>query len=85
MSSSTTSVFPALIGDLLVAACKTVAAVWTGSAAMMSEAIHSFVDTTSFQHNPHDHGPEKEHSGSHVGPGPETVDQLVKNRLDAAK
>src|ERR1700686_3587326 len=47
MSSSTKSVFAALIGDLLVAACKTVAAVWTGSAAMMSEAIHSFVDTTN--------------------------------------
>jgi cation diffusion facilitator family transporter len=45
--SSTTSVLAALIGDLLVAACKTVAAVWTGSAAMMSEAIHSFVDTTN--------------------------------------
>ena len=46
-SSSTTAVYAALIGDLLVAACKTVAAVWTGSAAMMSEAIHSFVDTTN--------------------------------------
>jgi cation diffusion facilitator family transporter len=47
MSPSTRSVFAALIGDLLVAACKTAAAVWTGSAAMMSEAIHSFVDTTN--------------------------------------
>ena len=46
-SSSTTAVYAALIGDLLVATCKTVAAVWTGSAAMMSEAIHSFVDTTN--------------------------------------
>ena len=46
-SSSTTSVLAALIGDLLVAASKTAAAVWTGSAAMMSEAIHSFVDTTN--------------------------------------
>src|ERR1700720_1506799 len=46
-SSSTPVVYAALIGDLLVAACKTVAAVWTGSAAMMSEAIHSFVDTTN--------------------------------------
>jgi cation diffusion facilitator family transporter len=45
--SSTTSVLAALVGDLLVAACKTVAAVWTGSAVMMSEAIHSFVDTTN--------------------------------------
>ena len=47
MSPSTRSVFAALIGDLLVAACETVAAVWTGSAAMMSEAIHSFVDITN--------------------------------------
>src|ERR1700692_2124594 len=46
-SSSTTAVYAALIGDLLVTACKTVAAVWTGSAAMMSETIHSFVDTTN--------------------------------------
>jgi Co/Zn/Cd efflux system component len=47
MSPSTKSLFTALIGDVLVAAYKTVAAVWTGSAAMMSEAIHSFVDTTN--------------------------------------
>jgi cation diffusion facilitator family transporter len=46
-SSSTTTVLAALIGDLLVTAGKTIAAVWTGSAAMMSEAIHSFVDTTN--------------------------------------
>jgi cation diffusion facilitator family transporter len=37
-------VIAALIGDLLVAASKIVAAVWTGSAAMASEAIHSVVD-----------------------------------------
>jgi cation diffusion facilitator family transporter len=46
-SSSRTSVVAALIGDLLVAASKIVAAVWTGSAAMTSEAIHSVVDTTN--------------------------------------
>ena len=45
--SSTTSVLAALIGDVLVAVSKTVAAVWTGSASMLSEAIHSFVDTTN--------------------------------------
>ena len=45
--SSTTSVIAALAGDLLVAACKTVAAIWTGSATMLSEAIHSFVDTSN--------------------------------------
>jgi cation diffusion facilitator family transporter len=40
-------VVAALIGDLLVAASKIVAALWTGSAAMTSEAIHSVVDTTN--------------------------------------
>jgi divalent metal cation (Fe/Co/Zn/Cd) transporter len=46
-SSSRTSVVTALIGDLLVAASNIVAALWTGSAAMTSEAIHSVVDTTN--------------------------------------
>jgi len=46
-SFSRTSVLAALIGDLLVAASKIVAALWTGSAAMTSEAIHSVVDTTN--------------------------------------
>ena len=46
-SSSRTSVVAALIGDLLVAASKIMAAAWTGSAAMTSEAIHSVVDTTN--------------------------------------
>src|SRR3981081_4056723 len=38
-------VYAALIGNLLVAATKTLAALFTGSAAMISEAIHSFVDS----------------------------------------
>jgi cation diffusion facilitator family transporter len=47
MSSSTTAVYAALIGDILVAISKVGAAIWTGSAAMTSEAIHSIVDTTN--------------------------------------
>src|SRR6202521_4399233 len=46
-TSSATAVYAALIGDILVAVSKAVAAVWTGSASMMSEAVHSFVDTTN--------------------------------------
>ena len=46
-SSSTAAVYAALIGDVLVAIAKTGAAIWTGSAAMTSEAIHSIVDTTN--------------------------------------
>src|SRR5665213_1882944 len=43
-TSSTPAVYASLIGDLLVGVAKGVAAAWTGSAAMTSEAIHSFVD-----------------------------------------
>ena len=46
-SSSTAAVYVALIGDILVAFSKIGAAIWTGSAAMTSEAIHSIVDTTN--------------------------------------
>ena len=46
-SSSQTSVVAALVGDFLVAVSKIAAALWTGSAAMASEAIHSVVDTTN--------------------------------------
>ena len=44
-SSSTKVVYAALIGNLLVALTKFVAAAVTGSSAMSSEAVHSLVDT----------------------------------------
>jgi cation diffusion facilitator family transporter len=43
--SSRTSVWAALIGNLLVAATKAGATLITGSSAMLSEAVHSLVDT----------------------------------------
>lgn len=44
-SSSKKVVYVALVFNLLIAATKAVAAAWTGSSAMFSEAVHSFVDT----------------------------------------
>lgn len=46
-SSSKRVVYAALGGNILVAATKFVAAVWTGSSAMLSEGIHSLVDTSN--------------------------------------
>src|SRR5665213_21733 len=44
-SKSKTVVYAAAAGNLLVALTKLIAAAWTGSSAMLSEAIHSVVDT----------------------------------------
>ncbi|MBQ4856326.1 cation diffusion facilitator family transporter [Rhodanobacter sp. B2A1Ga4] len=45
ISSTRLSVYAALAGNLLVALTKTAAAIGTGSSAMLSEAVHSFVDS----------------------------------------
>src|SRR4051812_3889728 len=46
-ADSKVAVYAALAGNLLVACTKITAAIWTGSSAMMSEAIHSVVDTSN--------------------------------------
>src|SRR5262249_8028271 len=45
IENSKSVIYAALAGNLLVAATKLAAAIYTGSSSMFSEAIHSFVDT----------------------------------------
>ncbi|MGA2402173.1 MAG: cation diffusion facilitator family transporter [Syntrophobacteraceae bacterium] len=45
MNSSRKVIYAALVGNFLIAITKSIAALMTGSSAMMSEAIHSVVDT----------------------------------------
>jgi cation diffusion facilitator family transporter len=45
VSATRTVVYAALAGNLLVALTKGAAAAWTGSSSMLSEAVHSMVDT----------------------------------------
>src|ERR1700748_2575236 len=44
-AGSRTAVWAALVGNVMVAVTKAGAAAFTGSAAMLSEAVHSAVDT----------------------------------------
>lgn len=47
VSSTRMTVIAAFAGNLLIAITKFVAAIWTGSSAMLSEGFHSLVDTSN--------------------------------------
>src|SRR4030095_6843433 len=44
-ADSRTAIFAAILGNVAIAVTKFIAAFFTGSSAMLSEAIHSVVDT----------------------------------------
>jgi divalent metal cation (Fe/Co/Zn/Cd) transporter len=46
-SDSKTAIFAAILGNVAIAVTKFIVATLTGSSAMLSEAIHSVVDTSS--------------------------------------
>jgi divalent metal cation (Fe/Co/Zn/Cd) transporter len=47
MADSKTSIYGAIISNAAIAIIKVVAAVFSGSSAMVSEGIHSAVDTSN--------------------------------------
>ena len=67
---SKTSIYAAIIANLLIAIMKFTASVFTGSAAMLSEGIHSVIDTTNgmlllFGISRGKQGPDKLHPFGH--------------------